>query len=82
MAKLDFHERWIGWIMMCVESVAYTVQVNQDHVGLVFPSRGLRQGDPFHVIFIFYVPRVCQLLFMTLKIKVICMVLQCVEVLW
>lgn len=81
MAKLDFRERWIGWIMMCVESVAYTVQLIKT-MWVLFSPRGLRQGDPFHVIFIFYVPRVCQLLFMTLKIKVICMVLQCVEVLW
>lgn len=46
MAKLGFNNTWIDWIMMCVESVVYQVQVNNDQVGPIFPTRGLRQGDP------------------------------------
>lgn len=46
MLKLGFHTTWVNWIMMCVESVHYMVQVNYDQVGPITPSRGLRQGDP------------------------------------
>lgn len=46
MWKLGFSNTWINWIMMCVESVNYSVQVNEDQVGPIIPSRGLRQEDP------------------------------------
>lgn len=42
MAKLGFNNTWIDWIMMCVESVVYQVQINNDQVGPIFPTRGLR----------------------------------------
>lgn len=44
--RLGFHDTWVGWIRMCVESVAYSVQENQDHAGPIISARGLRQGDP------------------------------------
>lgn len=31
---------------MCVETVDYSVIVNNESVGPIFPGRGLRQGDP------------------------------------
>lgn len=46
MGKLGFNNVWTQWIMMCVESVVYQVQVNNELVGPIFPSRGLRQEDP------------------------------------
>lgn len=46
MYKLGFNSIWVDWIMMCVESVVYQVQVNSEQVGPIFPTRGLRQGDP------------------------------------
>ncbi|XP_058742674.1 uncharacterized protein LOC131615213 [Vicia villosa] len=39
-------EKWIGWIMLCVETVDYSVGVNGNMVGPIVPGRGLRQGDP------------------------------------
>lgn len=32
-------------MMMCIKYVHYSILVNQDHVGPIDPSRGLRQGD-------------------------------------
>jgi len=41
-----FHNRWIHWMCMCVESVDYFVLVNGTQVSPIIPGRGLRQGDP------------------------------------
>jgi len=46
MNKMGFHNRWIHWMSMCVESVDYFVLVNGTQVGPIIPGRGLRQGDP------------------------------------
>lgn len=46
LIKLGFLEKWIGWMMMCVRAVRYSIQVNEDIVGPTIPGRGLRQGAP------------------------------------
>lgn len=46
LRRMGFAEEWIKWIMMCVSSVNYTILVNNEPVGLVASSRGLRQEDP------------------------------------
>ncbi|XP_022715057.1 uncharacterized protein LOC111274575 [Durio zibethinus] len=46
MQKLGLSEKWISWKMMCVCSVAYSVVINGDQSGRIFPTRGLRQVKP------------------------------------
>ncbi|GAU38494.1 hypothetical protein TSUD_64740 [Trifolium subterraneum] len=46
MTKMGFTDVWIRWVMMCVNSVNYSVLMNSDRVGPILPGRGLRQGDP------------------------------------
>ena len=46
MQKLGFHDRWISIIMMCISTVSYSVLLNGEPKGVIYPSRGIRQGDP------------------------------------
>jgi hypothetical protein len=45
MQKMSFCTQWITWIMMCVETVDYSILVNNNTTKPITPSRGLRQGD-------------------------------------
>jgi hypothetical protein len=46
MSKLGFDARWIRLVMVCVQSVSYSVVINGKPVGHIKPTRGIRQGDP------------------------------------
>uniref|UniRef100_A0A2N9HKW7 Reverse transcriptase domain-containing protein n=1 Tax=Fagus sylvatica TaxID=28930 RepID=A0A2N9HKW7_FAGSY len=46
MRRLGFAEIWIASVMQCITFVSYSVVVNGVPNGLIYPSRGLRQGDP------------------------------------
>ncbi|MCI04447.1 RNA-directed DNA polymerase (Reverse transcriptase), partial [Trifolium medium] len=38
---LGFSQKWISWIMLCVETVDYSVIFNENMVGPIVPGRGL-----------------------------------------
>jgi hypothetical protein len=45
LLRLSFSEKWIQCMMMCVSTVNYSVLMNFDKAGPIYPGRGLRQGD-------------------------------------
>lgn len=46
LLKMGFHCRWVNLIMQSVTSVSYNIVHGQHTMGPIFPSRGIRQGDP------------------------------------
>ncbi|OMO57673.1 reverse transcriptase [Corchorus capsularis] len=46
MRRLGFSARWIHLVMTGVRSVSYSVLINGNQSDCIYPSRGIRQGDP------------------------------------
>lgn len=46
MRKMGFLERWIGLMLMCVQSVTNFSLVNGEPRGFIHPTQGIYQGDP------------------------------------
>ncbi|KAK1644767.1 hypothetical protein QYE76_062572 [Lolium multiflorum] len=46
LRTMGFAEQWIKWIMTCVKTVRFSVKFNGKLLEKIYPSRGLRQGDP------------------------------------
>ena len=45
LRKMSFHEKWISWYM-CLQSINFSVVVNENLIGHISLRRGLRQDDP------------------------------------
>ena len=46
MLKLGFDSKRVHWIMEYVSFVSYNIVVNDKKSNTIFPSGGIRQGDP------------------------------------
>jgi len=46
MFKFGFDVRWIEWIMTCVRTATFSVNINGAPYGFIQPERGICQGDP------------------------------------
>ncbi|GJS67652.1 RNA-directed DNA polymerase, eukaryota, reverse transcriptase zinc-binding domain protein [Tanacetum coccineum] len=46
LSHFGFHEKMVRWIMTCVSSASFTLNIDGDIHGYFKSGRGLRQGDP------------------------------------
>ncbi|GJZ14078.1 RNA-directed DNA polymerase, eukaryota, reverse transcriptase zinc-binding domain protein, partial [Tanacetum coccineum] len=46
LEEFGFHEKMVNWIMQCVTTAGFTLNVNGERIGYFKGGRGLRQGDP------------------------------------
>lgn len=46
LSAYGFHEHWIALIMECITTVTYKAMLNGTTGPMIYPERGLRQGDP------------------------------------
>lgn len=58
LSKLGFHTDFVGWIMLCVSSVRFFINVNEDMVGLLLHKGALDKGTLYPLICLFFVLRV------------------------
>ena len=54
LRRLDFYERWVGWIKACLSSSSILVLVNGSSTSKFKVLRGLRKGNPL-ALFLFNV---------------------------
>ena len=46
LTNFGFHGMFINWVMECVSSLSSSILINGGKSKTIFPTRGLRQGDP------------------------------------
>ena len=47
MEKMGFTRKWIQLISECISTISYSILVNGEPSGVIKPSRGIKQGNPF-----------------------------------
>ena len=57
MLKMGFHRQWEDLLMQWVRSISYFIKFNSKPRGVIHPTRGLRQEDPFSHIYFYFVQK-------------------------
>jgi hypothetical protein len=52
LRRCGFGEKWCSWIQHCITSVRFSVLINGAPSGFFGSSRGVRQGDLSHFLFV------------------------------
>ena len=58
LLKTGFKESWVALIMQCVTTGSYSILVNSEPQGLIYPFRGLRQGDSLSTFYSYSLQKV------------------------
>lgn len=45
LLKMGFQASWVSLIMECITMVSYSILVNGEPKAMIYPTRGIRQGD-------------------------------------
>ena len=70
MTTMGFNDKWISLMMNCISTVSYSILINEVSQGCIFPSRGLRQGDPLSpYLFLLYAKGLTRLIGEVVKNK-------------
>jgi len=51
MRTLGFANRWVDLMMSCVRTVTYSILIDGQTYGHIYPTSGIRQGDPLSPYF-------------------------------
>ena len=54
MEKMGYCARWVAFMMSYVKMASYSIMVNGEPIGMIYPKRGIRRGDPYLLSFSFY----------------------------
>lgn len=58
LKALGLSSNWVRLVMDCVSIVLYSLMINVNQYSSFLPNRGLKQGDPFPIMFLSFAQKV------------------------
>ena len=53
LRQMEFGDKWVKWMEVCIKTIRFSVLVNGEPIGFFASERGLRQGDPLSLSYLF-----------------------------